>query len=170
MNLQARKEIRSRARRRCTGAEANKAPTSPKNIQTFWLFGICGGAFLLRLIYLAQIESIPLFYDLAGDGWTYDAWGKRIAAGDWLGEGVFYQAPLYPYFLGVVHLLFGPSLWPVRILQLVLGSVACALIFLVGDRLFSRAAGITAALVLACYAPAMFFEGLIEKSVSTSFC
>jgi tetratricopeptide (TPR) repeat protein len=169
MNLQARKENRSRARRRSAGAEANKAPTYPKNIQTFWLFGIFSGAFLLRLIYLAQIESIPLFYDLAGDGWTYDAWGKRIAAGDWLGEGVFYQAPLYPYFLGVVHLLFGPSLWPVRILQMVLGSVACALIFLVGDRLFSRAAGITAALVLACYAPAMFFEGLIEKSVLDLF-
>jgi tetratricopeptide (TPR) repeat protein len=126
-------------------------------------------AFALRLIHLFQIESIPLFYHLAGDGWTYNEWGQRIAAGDWLGKGVFYQAPLYPYFLGAWHFLFGPSLWLVRIVQITLGSVACALIFLVGERLFSRPAGIATGLILACYAPAIFFDGLIEKSVLDLF-
>ncbi len=34
-----------------------------------------------------------------GDSRAYDEWARRIAAGDWIGREVFYQAPLYPYFL-----------------------------------------------------------------------
>jgi 4-amino-4-deoxy-L-arabinose transferase-like glycosyltransferase len=169
MNNTARKEKRQRAQQRRAVAEANKPSILPKSTTTVWFLAIFGCAFLLRMIYLAQIESIPLFYYLAGDGRTYDEWGQRIAAGDWLGEGVFYQAPLYPYFLGVLHFLFGRSLWLVRIVQITLGSAACALIFRVGERLFSRPAGIAAGLILACYAPAIFFDGLIEKSVLDLF-
>jgi tetratricopeptide (TPR) repeat protein len=130
-----------------------------------WFIYVFGAAFLLRLIYLLQIDSIPLFYHLAGDGRTYDEWAQRIAGGDWLGQGVFYQAPLYPYFLGVLQFVIGDNLWLIRILQIILGSLSCAVIFLVGKRLFSRAAGIAAGLVLACYAPAIFFDALIEKSI-----
>ena len=121
-------------------------------------------AFILRLLYLYQIQSIPLFDHLAGDGRTYDEWAQRIAAGDWLGSGVFYQAPLYPYFLGLLQFFFGHNLWLIRFLQIILGSLSCVLIFLVGQKLFSRVAGIATGLILACYAPAIFFDALIEKS------
>ncbi len=130
-----------------------------------WFLAIFGLAFFLRIIYLLQIQSIPLFYHLAGDGRTYDEWAQRIAAGDWLGQGVFYQAPLYPYFLAVVQSLFGHNLWLIRLLQILLGSLACAVVFLIGQKLFSRPSGIAAGLLLAGYAPAIFFDALIEKSV-----
>lgn len=122
-------------------------------------------AFFLRFGYLLQIDSIPLFYHLAGDGRTYDEWARRIAAGDWLGSGVFYQAPLYPYFLAVLQTVLGHNLWAIRLVQLLLGALSCGLIFLVGDKLFSRGAGLAAAIILACYAPAIFFDALIEKSI-----
>ena len=131
--------------------------------------GVVFFAFVLRLIYLLQIESIPLFYHMAGDGRTYDEWAQRIAAGAWLGEGVFYQAPLYPYFLGILQILFGHNLWAIRFVQVLLGSLSCGLIFLVGARLFSRNAGLAAGLLLACYAPAVFFDALIEKSILDLF-
>jgi tetratricopeptide (TPR) repeat protein len=136
---------------------------------TAWFLVIFGCAFLVRLIYLVQVDSIPLFYHLAGDAGTYDEWGQRIAAGDWLGKGVFYQAPLYPYFLGVLQLILGRDLWLIRLVQIALGAVSCALIFRVGRELFSRQAGITAGLILAWYAPGIFFEGLIEKSILDFF-
>src|ERR1044071_6978904 len=79
-------------------------------------FGLgIGAGFILRLIYLWQIDAIPLFYNLAGDGRAYDDWAQRIAAGDWWGQGVFYQPPLYPYFLGAVQTIFGHNLWLVRL-------------------------------------------------------
>jgi tetratricopeptide (TPR) repeat protein len=131
----------------------------------YWIAIIFGSAFLLRLVYLWQIETIPLFYNLAGDGRTYDEWGQRIAAGDWLGSGVFYQAPLYPYFLGLLQSIVGHNLWLIRFLQIILGSLSCALVYVVGCRLFSRSAGIAAGLILALYAPAIFYDGLIEKSI-----
>ena len=121
-------------------------------------------AFVPRLLYLYQIQSIPLFYHLAGDGRTYDEWAQRIAAGDWLGSGVFYQAPLYPYLLGLLQVFFGHDLWLIRFLQIILGSLSCALIFVIGQKLFSHGAGIAAGLFLAFYAPAIFFDALIEKS------
>jgi tetratricopeptide (TPR) repeat protein len=168
MTRAAHKDQRPRAQRRRANAESKRSlPLT--STHTVWFCAIFGGAFLLRLIYLVQIESIPLFYHLAGDGRTYDEWGQRIAAGDWLGEGVFYQAPLYAYFLGVLYFLFDHSLWAVRIVQITLGSIACTLIFLIGEKLFSRRAGIAAGLILACYAPAIFFDGLVEKSILDLF-
>jgi len=134
-----------------------------------WMMVIFAAAFSIRLLYLIQIQSIPLFYLLPGDGRTYDEWAQRIAAGDWLGSGVFYQAPLYPYFLGVMQFTFGHDLWAIRMVQVLLGSVSCVLIFLAGEKLFSRTAAIAAGLMLGFYAPAVFFDGVIDKSVLDVF-
>src|SRR6266576_5056388 len=150
MKAVRRADKRSRAQRRRAEVEPKSRQRLPAD--TLWFWVIFGGAFLIRLIYLIEIDSIPLFYNLAGDGLAYDEWGQRIAAGDWLGQGVFYQAPLYPYFLGVLQLVLGHNLWFIRFVQILLGSFSCALIYLVGRRLFSRPAGIAAGFLLACYA------------------
>jgi tetratricopeptide (TPR) repeat protein len=136
---------------------------------TGWFWVIFGCAFLVRLVYLTEIDSIPLFYHLAGDGRAYDEWGQRIAAGDWLGRGVFYQAPLYPYFLGFLQVILGHNLWLIRLVQIALGAISCALIFATGRNLFSRQAGIAAGLLLSFYAPGIFFDALIEKSILDFF-
>jgi len=159
----ARLTEKPRAERRraamATASDVERASTA------FWFGVIFAAALLIRLVYLFQIESIPLFYHLAGDGRTYYEWAERIAAGDWLGQGVFYQAPLYPYFLASLEWLHGANLWRLRLLQVALGAFSCALIFCVGEKLFSRPAGIAAGALLAIYAPSIFYEGLIEKSI-----
>jgi len=126
-------------------------------------------AFCLRLLYLFQIESIPLFYHLAADSRIYDEWAQQIASGNWLGQGVFYQAPLYPYFLGVLQFILGRDLWSIRVVQIVLGAVSCILLYWVGRSIFSRGAGVAAGLILSLYAPALFFDTLIQKSVLDLF-
>ena len=126
--------------------------------------GIFGLALAVRLVHVWQLRSAP-FFDLAmGDAQSYHAWGLEIAGGDWIGGETFYQAPLYPYFLGLVYTLFGPSLLAVRLCQIVLGSAACALLAMAGGRLFSKEAGLVAGVMLAVYAPAIFFDGLIQKT------
>lgn len=150
-------------------ARADFQRSSVLRTDLFWSEVIFGAAFLVRLIYLFQIESIPLFYNLPGDAREYHAWGQRIAAGDWLGSGVFYQAPLYPYFLGVLQVIFGDDLWLIRLVQIALGAVSCVFVFRAGRDWFSREAGIAAGLMLSCYAPAIFFDALIEKSILDLF-
>ena len=106
---------------------------------------------------------------LMGDARGYDTWAQRIAGGEWIGTDVFYQAPLYPYFLGVTYTIAGHSLVVVRIVQAIVGSAACVLLGFAAARLFSARAGLVAGLALAFYAPAIFFDALIQKSVLDVF-
>lgn len=126
-------------------------------------------ALAVRLLHLRQIQPSPFFDVLLGDANGYDEWARRLAAGDWIGGEVFYQAPLYPYFVGVVYAVFGRDLLILRVIQALIGSAACALLGMAGARLFARPVGLIAGLALALYAPAIFFDGLIQKSVLDMF-
>jgi tetratricopeptide (TPR) repeat protein len=143
----------------------------------WFALAIFGVALLVRLVHVWQIRRSPFFSLLMGDSRGYDEWARRIAGGDWLGHEVFYQAPLYPYLLGVVYAVAGRHLLLVRLVQALIGSASCALLALAAARLFSershpalgRRAGIAAGLMLALYAPAIFFDGLLQKSVLDVF-
>jgi tetratricopeptide (TPR) repeat protein len=128
------------------------------------LLGATVLALAVRLVYLAQVQGSPLLSILMGDSRQYDEWAWRIARGQWLGTEVFYQAPLYPYFLAVVYRIAGHEPVIVRAVQAVMGALSCALLGLAGRRFFDERTGITAALLLASYPPAIFFDGLIQKS------
>ena len=85
-------------------------------------------ALALRLIHLFEIVDQPWFAMTLGDALAYDEWAREIAGGDGLGDRIFYQAPLYPYFLAAIYALAGHDLLVVRIVQALLGSAACALL------------------------------------------
>jgi len=126
-------------------------------------------AFSVRLVHVWQIRAAPFFSVLMGDSHGYDEWAQRIAGGEWVGHEVFYQAPLYPYLLGVIYAVAGRSLLLVRVVQSLIGSVSCVLLALAGARLFSTRVGLAAGLMLALYAPAIFFDGLLQKSTLDVF-
>jgi tetratricopeptide (TPR) repeat protein len=126
-------------------------------------------ALVVRLVHVWQLKGSPFFDTLLGDANGYDLWAQRLAAGDWIGSEVFYQAPLYPYFLGVIYALFDRDLLIVRIVQAVIGSASCALLGLAGARLFSPRVGLAAGLALALWAPAIFFDAILQKSVLDMF-
>src|SRR5947199_7165100 len=126
-------------------------------------------AFTLRIIHIRQMRNAPFFTLLMGDARGYDEWAQRIAGGDWVGRDVFYQAPLYAYFLASIYWIARRSPALVRIAQAVIGSCSCVLIAAAARRLFSARAGLPAGLMLAVYAPAIFFDGLLQKSVLDVF-
>jgi len=126
-------------------------------------------ALVLRIVHVWQLQPSPFFEVLLGDAHGYDEWARRIAGGEWIGHDVFYQAPLYPYFLGVIYAVAGHHLLVVRLIQAAIGAGSCALLCLAGRRLFSPAVGVAAGIGLAVYAPAIFFDGLLQKSVLDLF-
>src|SRR5439155_22421009 len=90
----------SRAVLRCSTRMESTAKSD--RARTVWTFvAIALFAFTVRFVYLLQARACPMFDGLVVDGLAYWSWSDKIAGGDWLGEGVFYQAPLYPYFLAV---------------------------------------------------------------------
>ncbi len=126
-------------------------------------------AFAMRAVYLSNLRRSPAFALLLGDAITYDGWASRIAGGDWLGKGVFYQAPLYPYFLGVLYTWFGRNFLAVRLVQIVFGASSCVLLARAGRSFFNRATGLLAGVFLALYPTAIFFDCSIQKSVLDLF-
>ena len=121
-------------------------------------------ALALRAAYAFELHGSLLFTELFGDGQQYDAWAQEIAGGDWFGREVFYQAPLYPYFLAALYTIFGRDLLVVRAAQAVLGAASCMLVASAATRWLGRRAGLAAGLVVALHPPAIFFDGLIQKA------
>ncbi len=126
-------------------------------------------AFTVRALYLFEMRRSTLFSVLFGDAERFDTWARRIAAGDWFGDQVFYFAPLYPYTMGGIYRLFGPHVEVVRWIQVLLGAFACVLVAATARRLLSYSAGALAGLLLALYPAAIFFDGLIQKACLGGF-
>jgi tetratricopeptide (TPR) repeat protein len=130
---------------------------------------IVGFAAIVRIAHVWAINRAPFADVLIGDARAYDAWARELAGGEWLGEDVFYQAPLYPYFVGGIYKVFGTDPGWVRLAQAVLGSIACGLVALAGKCWFGVRSGVAAGAIAAVYAPAVFFDGLIQKSALDFF-
>lgn len=120
-------------------------------------------AIAVRGLVLRQLSGTLPLSTLILDGRIYDAWAQRIAAGDWLGTEVFYQAPLYPYCLAAIYWLLGHDAMLVRIGQAGLSVTACLLLASSGRRFFNSRTGMIAGLMLAIYPPAIFFDALVQK-------
>ncbi len=129
---------------------------------------VFAAAAAVRLLHVWELADSPFATVRMGDGVSYHQWAGRIASGDWFGEGVFYQAPLYPYFLAAIYAALGQSLVVVRICQALVGAVACALLTRAAESEFGRTAGLCAGLLLAFDGDAVFLEGLVQKSVLDS--
>jgi tetratricopeptide (TPR) repeat protein len=136
---------------------------------TFDALAVFAVAFVVRALHLAYLGASPFLDARLGDAATYDKWAHGIAAGDWIGHEVFIQAPLYPYFLGALYATLGDHPLLVRGVQGLLSALACALLANAGALLFSRGAGLAAGLLLALYAPSIFLDALIQKSVLDLF-
>ena len=121
-------------------------------------------ALLVRLLFLVEVRQVPYMRHLVGDAAGYYAWAQELAGGGWWGTEPFYQAPLYPYVLGVLFRLLTDDVWLVRIVQTLWGAVAVCLLGYGTWKMFGRAAGLMAAGMLALYAPAIVFDGLIQKA------
>ncbi len=155
------------SRQPVTGRPSQRRPAGWRHAGT--LLGIFAVALGVRAVVLLQLRASPFFPFYIGDAKGYHEWAQRIASGDWVGQEVFYQAPLYPYFLGVLYALGTDDLLFVRVCQAIIGSLGCVLIADTARRLFSPKAGVVAGLMMALYAPAIFFDGLIQKSVLDLF-
>ena len=126
-------------------------------------------AFLVRVVHNQWIAASPIFTYKIGDANKYDLWAREISEGNWLGTEIFYQAPLYPYFLASLYTLFGDGIMTVRLVQAILGAAACVFMMNAVFHLFDRRAGIAAGIIMSIYAPSIFLESLVQKSVLDVF-
>jgi tetratricopeptide (TPR) repeat protein len=126
-------------------------------------------AFIPRLIYLLTIKDNPFFNLPIIDCQTYDELAQNIAKGNWIGDKAFWQAPLYPYFLGMVYSIFGHDLFLARFIQILLGSVNCLLLFRIVKSVFSSKIAWIVFLIASFYGPFLFFDAELLNPVLIIF-
>jgi tetratricopeptide (TPR) repeat protein len=144
-------------------------------------------AMTIRFVYFAQIKNDFFFQTPYLDAQYYDNWAKEIvSSGDWLsrGRGVFVISPGYSYFLAVIYRLFGSDTSQVVVVQLLIGSISCVLVFLIarkaatfrpdsfGESRNNKSVDIPAtisALLAAAYGISLFYEGLLVKASLINF-
>jgi 4-amino-4-deoxy-L-arabinose transferase-like glycosyltransferase len=119
-------------------------------------------ALALRLLHLEQIHANdPFFAAPSVDPALYHRWALAIVEGDWLGDEVFILGPLYPYFLALIYGVFGPSFLVAKLVQCLIGSFTCLLVWVLGRRLFDRRVALLAGVTAALYSMLIFYEGLL---------
>lgn len=126
-----------------------------------WLFL---GAAALRLLVLFDFEAHQPFAERPViDEAAYEDWALEIAGGDWIGDEVFFQEPLYPYVMGAWYAVFGAdrTLW--RGLQALLGALVAVQVARLGSRLFGARAGVVGGWAWALHGPGLLFPALLLK-------
>ena len=107
------------------------------------------------LIRAAFALSQPEDFTLTGDPKAYDNIAVNLLSGrGFLCDYTKYKAsyaPLYPMFIAFSYLLFGRSLFYIRLLQCLLSALVSALIYLAGREAFDELTGRAAALLSAFY-------------------
>jgi len=112
----------------------------------------------VRIIFLAQISDSPFFNLNIIDEYTYSDHARVLAENGEIREGFFWQGSFYPFFLAAVYRLAGTSIQTVKIIQIIIGSLTAALVYLLGEKVFGRKTGITAALIITFCGPMLIFE------------
>jgi 4-amino-4-deoxy-L-arabinose transferase-like glycosyltransferase len=128
----------------------------------FFGCAIVAVALVVRLLHLHEVALHDPYYALPTvDDLQYDAWAKRLAAGEGLPDGVLYLGPGYPFFMAAVYAVFGPSLPAVKAVQVGLGAATCGLVFALARSLFDRRVAIVAGLLAALHAMLIFYGGTL---------
>jgi tetratricopeptide (TPR) repeat protein len=124
---------------------------------------VLGVALALRLAHWAAVRRAPFIAELAMDSREYDRWAREIAAGDWLGHGVFFQAPLYPYLLALLYKVFGRNLDAVYLVQIACAVAGCYALYRAGRAMAGERVGLAAAALAAVYGPFLFYDVQLLK-------
>ncbi|MBI3008149.1 MAG: glycosyltransferase family 39 protein [Candidatus Omnitrophica bacterium] len=118
-------------------------------------------ALAIRIVYILQVRDDPFFYEphQGTDMLTFHNMALDILKGS---GRISFNVPLYPNgFLPIIYFLFGPNIAAVGIIQGLLGSLTCILIYLIGRELFGNISGILAGLISVFYSTLVIYGGVL---------
>jgi len=129
---------------------------------------VFAAALVMRVIALRQLADTPMWESRPVDLGYYHDWAVRILGGNAPAE-VFEQSPLYAYFLAAIYGLFGTGPLAPRVVQIILGALACAMVSGIARRLLTPGAGLAAGLMAAAYGPFLFYDTMLMKESTGVF-
>jgi tetratricopeptide (TPR) repeat protein len=119
--------------------------------------------FLIRLWFILGMRANP--FSTIGpqmlDSYYYHRWAIEIISGNFWGSDVFFLRPLYPYLLALVYAIFGQHILPVQLIQAVLATASCFLLYEVTRSIFGQRPAIFASLGFALSGVLVFYTGTL---------
>jgi 4-amino-4-deoxy-L-arabinose transferase-like glycosyltransferase len=139
--------------------DLSSEPVHRRRIDTTTLvvIALLAVALLWRLVFFLEMYASPYGNSLTLDSRFYDEIARGVAAGGWSPGTAFFQAPLYPWVLGVVYAAFGPSQAAAKLLQILLSVASCWLIYRIAGRTFDRTVATVALAISAIYGMYLYF-------------
>lgn len=127
---------------------------------TIFIFALAVRLFVLS--QLANVDPLPPISDMS----TYYAQALALKTGEFPPNAPFYYHPLMPYLISFSFEIFGTSTLSPRILNCIIGSLACAVLSLGVAKLTNYRTGIIAGILYALYQGAVYQSTVI---LDTSF-
>jgi tetratricopeptide (TPR) repeat protein len=145
-------------------AQTHPAGSPDKSTSQRFTPGIIAAIFLLalvlRLLFVSQVTSTPIFHGLAIDTAEYADIALQLMRGNLTPPNYIYLNSVYPFFLAMVYLILGSSPLPIIIIQAILDSISCALVYHLSGRVFNKHVATVAGIAYALYGIAIFYTGL----------
>jgi hypothetical protein len=140
------------------------------NARRFWVVSaiLFASALAIRLGYLHELRG-TCFADerpLIEDTKYYDMRASEIAAGNLIGDAPGFLSPVYCHLLGMVYALPGGGFHAAKVLQAVLGALACVLLYWIGREIFSDGAGCLAGALLSVYGLHIYYTGILLPTIT----
>jgi len=98
------------------------------------------------------------------DAAWYHKEALKILDQGWVGDSVFFMAPLYQYFLAVLYKIFGVNIGLVLVLQGLLSVASIWLIYVFATHLFNRRIGLLSAVLATFHGAFIFYSGFLLKA------
>jgi len=135
------------------------------------LIAVTGIAALARCLYFMQAQASPFFRLVYA---THDSSEVQKMAQAFCGGNLLLNIPggkypFYSYFVGVIYLVSGSSLWAVWAVQHLLGVLAACLVYETVRLVFDRRAALLSALWFAVYPQFLFYEGIMLRAAPVAF-
>lgn len=114
----------------------------------------------IRFFFLHEIIGHPLFVPLSTglDPSLYNNLAHHLLSGSYNG-GIFLI--LYPLILSVIYSIFPGTILAAKIIQILVGSLSCVLIFKITKRLFNKRAAIIASFISIVYPVVIIHEAIL---------
>ena len=126
-------------------------------------------ALILRLTYVLFFHQLKI----ESDALQYDTIGWNLAFGDGFslepGVPTPVRAPVYPFFLSFIYLIFGHSYLVVRLAQAILSALTCLVIYWLGKEIFDEEMGRVTSLIIALYPVLISYTGFLLTETLFTF-
>ncbi len=123
----------------------------------------------IRFAFVIDTEQYPYIDDLAGDTRPYRERATEIVSGEWVGDEVYFDSPIFPYFLALTGGHLGGSELAPKLVQALLDTGTAWLVFRLTFIWFGPGAALLSLFMYGFYGFVLFYNGILLKPVLTLF-